>query len=93
MKNTLAIAIFFLLSCGGSKNEQMTKLINEQKALSDSIPILKNQSDSLINAIVDRKADSTTAMRKAVEIGNRQSDMMDRLKAVNFSIDSLSKMK
>ena len=71
----------------------MTKLINEQKILSDSIPILKSQSDSLIYTIVDRKADSVTAMRKAVEMGNRQSDMMDRLKAVNFSIDSLTKMK
>lgn len=93
----LSIACAIICSCGITRNDLMSSLLNQQKSLKDSIDYYRNTesffkgkardiigSDSLkANALID----SSTA---AWSLGR---DASEKLKAVDFSIDSLSKMK
>ena len=89
----LIIAALLFASCKPGYNDVMTKLVNERKMINDSAPVLKERSDSLITAIVDKKGDSAICMRLAIMTGNKADSLRERLPAVLFSIDSLTKMK
>ena len=89
----LLIAVFFLAGCSNKRNELMTNLINEKKMINDSVPVFRERFDSCINAIVDKKGDSTSASRLATLNLRKSDSLKERLPAVLFSIDSLQKMK
>ena len=80
---TLLVFILFY-SCSSDNNTVMTKLINERKSLQDSLAVDKERvKDYAYRRIYD------SAQRSLDAIGVYES----KIKAVSFSIDSLSKMK
>jgi uncharacterized protein YcfL len=85
MKKTIAaLALIVLVGCGESRNQLMTKLVNERKALKDSMAITNDQSKVFTNkALYD----------SAILCLEKMEPQEKRLKAIDFSIDSLSKMK
>lgn len=93
MKKVLILAIIAFASCKSNSNELMTKLVNEQKMINDSLPVLQGRVNMLINAMADKKGDSATFMSQAVLINRQIDSLNERLPKVNFSIDSLQKMK
>jgi hypothetical protein len=92
-------SVSFLLGCQNSQNELTTKLLNEKKMLEDSLSICKGGEqiylskakevmhathDTLLyNPLVDS---STYFFGKGLAV-------KQRLKDIDFSLDSLSKMK
>jgi hypothetical protein len=93
-----AIVCALLLGCGDNKNELMTKLINDKRAMEDSLlnyqymenNFMKKAKTSIKDpdtSLWHRFADSSTAYYMA---GHNAKNKLDR---IDFSIDSLSKMK
>ena len=100
MKKPLTIiAIALVCSCSHSRNELMTDLINKKKALEDSIKDVGNYELYYMNRskeAVHADKDSTVWGALADTSGiywRKGRDYQDQLKAIEFSIDSLSKMK
>jgi hypothetical protein len=103
MKKLIFILIVFA-SCnsGANKNELMTSLINKRKNLSDSLDFY-NKIDANAKLSVDTLSDSDL-LRVGSSFLSEQSkiridliptiaSLNEELKAVNLTIDSLSKMK
>ena len=101
MKKLLFI-IVVLTACNDGRNELMTKLINEQKSLNDSLEHYKAISSNAKLA-VDTLSDSDL-LRVGSKFLDEQSKIRiaqiphifrleESLKITNQSIDSLSKMK
>lgn len=101
MKRILIIAIIMIAGCNSApdRNEVMTKLINEKKVIEDSIEITEGGT-----AMYEAKAKESLHATHDTAIAYPFSDtsalyfglgikLKERLKAVNFSIDSISKMK
>lgn len=81
----IIIAICILLSaCGESRNDKMTKLINEKKLLQENIQSLNDSTDYYLKL---------ASYDNSIRILENLESADARLNKVNFSIDSLSKMK
>jgi hypothetical protein len=95
-KLLLSFAIAFV-GCGSDKNQLMTNLVNEKKALEDSI-VISHANEADFEQKAKESGDKDTTIQKSLldstakyfGVNLRQKE---RLEAVNFSIDSLSKMK
>lgn len=92
------LAITGLLSCS-NRNEITTRLLNEKKALEDSVgraelleDIYKRRSMEEISAHTDT-IKMYALQDTSIMYLNQRLDLTVRLKAINFSLDSLSKMK
>lgn len=102
MKKLIFILIVFASCNGGAnKNELMTSLINKQKNLNDSLDSY-NKIDTTAKQIIELYiekgfgVDSSLAFENAkirMDLIPKIASLEEELKAVNFSIDSLSKMK
>jgi|LauGreDrversion4_2_1035121.scaffolds.fasta_scaffold247311_3 hypothetical protein len=101
MKKLLFIGIV-LVGCNSGRNELMTKLINQQKSLNDSLEYYKAISSNAKLA-VDTLSDSDL-LRVGAKFLEEQSKIRinqipkiarleESLKNTNQSIDSLTKMK
>ena len=101
MKKLLFIIVVFA-ACNDGRNELMTKLINEQKSLNDSLEYYKAISSNAKLA-VDTLSDSDL-LRVGSKFLDEQSEIRiaqipnifrleESLKITNQSIDSLTKMK
>ena len=93
---TLLIAVLFLASCSPNKNEVMTNLINQKKVLEDSSVIYGAKS---IEYLRTAKGLMSTDTSLAYKYADSSSDfsvkkyyLKEKITAVTFSIDSLSKM-
>ena len=95
-KIVIVLIALFIISCSDGRNEKMTKLVNEKKTIEDSIKISaalesdystkarRNMTDSnLWHALAD-----TSSMYFGV--GHK---LRVRMEEIDFSIDSLSKMR
>ncbi|MEJ0105197.1 MAG: hypothetical protein WDO19_22730 [Bacteroidota bacterium] len=84
MKYSAIVCLFLLVACGSNRNEVMTRLLNEQKLLKDSA-----------NNITERIGGYTTkGVYDSAEVQVNQLGVIHaRLKDIQFSIDSLSKIK
>ena len=103
MEKLIFILIVFASCNGGAnKNELMTSLINKQKNLTDSLDFY-NKIDANAKLSVDTLSDSDL-LRVGSSFLSEQSKIRidliptiaglnEELKAVNHTIDSLSKMK
>ncbi len=103
MKKLLIILIVFA-SCNNSseKNELMTNLLNKQKNLNDSLEYYKN-IDANAKLSVDTLSDNDLLRISSTFLDEQNKIRMnliptiakieEDLKFVNYSIDSLSKMK
>jgi hypothetical protein len=96
MKHIFALAfVTAILSCSNSKNEQMADLLNRKKLIRDSIPLYKYNVDFFMNKAVDEK-DSVLKIRykdSCLSNESRRLLLKDKLEKVEFSIDSLQKMR
>jgi hypothetical protein len=101
MKKLLFIVIV-LVACNNNRNDLMTKLINQQKNLNDSL-VYYNTISSNAKLAVDTLSDSDL-LRVGSKFLDEQSKIRidlipkialleDSLKVTNQSIDSLTKMK
>lgn len=101
MKKFIFIVIV-LSACNDNKNDLMTKLINQQKKLNDSL-VYYNTLSSNAKLAVDTLSESDL-LRVGSKFLDEQSKIRidlipkivlleDSLKITNQSIDSLSKMK
>jgi hypothetical protein len=103
MKNLLLFIVVFA-SCNGTinNNELMTSLINKKKILNDSLEFY-NKIDANAKLSVDTLSDSDL-LRVGSAFLNEQSKIRidlipkiasldEELRAINHTIDSLSKMK
>ncbi len=101
MKKILFIVIVFA-ACNSGRNELMTKLINQQKTLNDSLEYYKTISSNA-KLSVDTLSDSDL-LRVGSKFLEEQSKIRidlipkiarleESLKIKNQSIDSLTKMK
>jgi uncharacterized protein YcfL len=101
MKKLLLIGII-LVGCNSGRNDLMTKLINQQKTLNDSL-LYYNTISSNAKLAVDTLSDSDL-LRVGSKFLDEQSKIRidlipkialleDSLKITNQSIDSLTKMK
>ena len=95
----LSVAVTFLISCSEGRNELMTKFINEKKVIADSINFYHG-SELMFEDSSKRIAHSTNDRAKYLPLADSQSKYWglgyhanEKLKAIDFSIDSLSKMK
>lgn len=83
------LILILLIGCKG--NGLMTNLLNKQKELKDQISVAKNKEVMFLDSAKSTHdlsfADSSTAY-----FGEAHR-LQEKLDAVNFSIDSLSKMK
>jgi hypothetical protein len=83
--------LVLILVVGCNSNGTMTDLLNKQKDLKDQISLAKNKEAMFLDSAKSTRdlsfADSSTAYF------GQAHQLQERLDAVNFSIDSLSKMK
>jgi hypothetical protein len=84
MKYSAALCFLFLLALSCNRNEVMTKLLSEQKFLKDSANNLNDRIGSYLQKGV---YDSAEAQKKYL------GAVYARLIAIQFSMDSLEKMK
>jgi hypothetical protein len=97
----LFISITFF-SCGNPQNEEMNSLLNHQKTINDSLDYYKN-IDSRAKLAVDTLSDSDLLrvgsefidmnQKIRLEVGPNIWRLEALLKKVNYSIDSLNKLK
>jgi hypothetical protein len=85
-------------SCSNN-NTTTTYLVNEKKSLEDSIAETKNKEDYYTRKSkeeIKSEADSLkwqTSADSAGQYYRKGQDLKAKLKAVNFSLDSISRMK
>lgn len=102
MKKLLFIVVVVMAACNSGRNELMTKLINQQKTLNDSLEYYKTISSNA-KLSVDTLSDSDL-LRVGSKFLEEQSKIRidlipkiarleESLKITNQSIDSLTKMK
>ena len=84
MKYAPVLFFLLLLACGSNRNDMMTKLMNEQKLLKDSANNINQKIGAYLHKNVD---DSAEAKKKQL------SAVYDRLIGIQFSLDSLDKVK
>ena len=84
MKYSAIVCLLLLIACGSNRNEVMTKLLNEQKLLKDSA----NNMNERIGGYTNKGVYDSAEVQK-----NQIAVVHGRLKDIQFSIDSLSKMK
>lgn len=101
MKKLLFIVIV-LAACNNDRNDLMTKLINQQKNLTDSLDYyntissnakfaVDTLSDSDLLRVGSKFLDEQSKIR--IELIPKIARLEDSLKITNQSIDSLTKMK
>ena len=101
MKLTITFMLAILLiSCGETKNEKMTSLINKQKELElkiDSVEKLGGPFMDTFSLLEPETSDIIEGRKLNLEFATNKEMQVDSLrnhwKSVNFSIDSLEKMK
>lgn len=99
MKYLKVIAIISFQFACSNRNDLTTHLLNEKKILNDSIAHAKiKQENYFVKAFTEKRNGSDSLTWSALEdtsfIYDRQViQMQQRIKAINFSIDSLSRMK
>jgi len=85
-------------ACGQSKNDLMTKFLNEKKIMTDSISYYQN-AQSYYKDQAKRVYDennfgpSTLYIDSGTKAFMNEHNATARIKELDFSIDSLSKMK
>lgn len=93
----LAFAAF--VGCSSNHNELMTKLVNEKKTLDDSLISAKYYEIAFKDSARQtmRNSPDTSAWKVLADSSNYYFgiglQVKDEIERVNFSIDSLSKMK
>lgn len=98
-KIIISLTVVTFIGCGENRNQLMTTLINERKVFKDSMNVsnnkMKNFTDSAI--AISKKTHDTSLFNPLFDSASLYLDNMipieSRLKALDFSIDSLSKMK
>lgn len=100
MKAIIIICVLFF-SCKANNNELMSNLLNEKKALEDSISAYKtieagydnklNEPGNADTAIM--ATDNNPLVDSSVKYSHLGKSAAKRLAKINFSIDSLTKMK
>jgi spore coat polysaccharide biosynthesis protein SpsF (cytidylyltransferase family) len=99
---TFLLLLTLLNSCGADKNKLMTDLINKQKAIKDSLDYyerIENNAQLSVDTLTDfdllkinetfLDSFSKIRMNNLPTIVRKQKE----LEKINFSIDSLTKMK
>lgn len=94
----IAIAVLALLTiaCGRSKNNVMTKLLNDKKIDEDSASLVINYEHYYEDKSRDSMSDSLryrAMLDSSAYFFGRGLAIKERLKSNEFSIDSLSKMQ
>lgn len=92
----LIVAALLMSACSNGRNELMTGLVNEKKVLEDSIAIAHGYEVDFNTRAYQAKEDTVKSFALADSSGKMFGvglRLKERLKAVEFSIDSLSKMK
>src|SRR5258706_13331979 len=84
MKYSAIVYLFLLIACGSNLNEEVAKLMNEQKLLKDSA---NNLTESIGDYIRRGVNDSAEAQKIRVEV------LHARLIDIQSSLDSLAKKK
>jgi len=84
MKYSAFVCLLVLVACGSNHNDVMANLLNEQKFLKDSANNISERIGGYLNKGVSDSAD----VQK-----NQLGVVHARLVDIQFSIDSLSKMK
>lgn len=98
-KIILALVTLACMGCGESKNQLMTKLINKKKPLVDSVEMagLKETEYMLKAKAAVRDGEDSTVWHSYIDTSTlyliHKSELSDQLNGIEFSIDSLSKMK
>jgi len=98
MKYLLLPVITLAIGCS-SRNDITTQLLNEKKAIEDSLQKTKQQESYYSNRAkseINEGADSLKWSASADSAGyffRKVVDLKQRLKDVAFSIDSISRMK
>lgn len=103
MKQVLIIICFLVASCGNSRNELMTKLINEKKSVNDSLSKYENEESRktfVYDTVIITRAPIDVILKNdkmkreiAAYYAPIKKIFTDRLAAIDYSIDSLQKMK
>ena len=98
MKYSPLLLCAVLFSCSSGSNDLMTRLVNEKKSIQDSINYATaNEAEYLRKARASMRDPDTTIWQKFADTSSRYSIMAikaeKRSKEIEFSIDSLSKMK
>lgn len=98
MKSFLLVALVFT-SCGDNRNDQMTKLINQKKVIEDSVKTCQYLESSFLSKAKAEMNASRDSLKWHPLVDSSTTYYMsghrlkNKLKEVDFSIDSLSKMK
>lgn len=92
------LLLLILSACNG-RNELMTKLVNERKTLIDSQAYYKQSEDDRQSRAMNLDIKGADSNQWKLIIDSAKSDYINRsridvrIPQLNFSIDSLSKMK
>jgi len=89
--------IMVLFAC--NNNKRTNQLLNEKKALTDSVTLAKIKQENYFEKALTEKSEGVDSMVWSALVDtsfgyDRQvAIMQQRLKAIDFSLDSLSRMK
>ncbi len=98
-KILFVVLVVSLVGCGESRNDVMTKLINEKKTLEDSLSIAQYLEQDFMSKSKDsaRATHDTLIYLPLVDSSSKYfgvaHNLKERITATEFSIDSLTKMK
>lgn len=98
-KSTVVLLLVTLFSCGESKNQLMTKLINDKKMLEDSANACRYYESEFTKKAkaAMRNNPDTNQWKRLADSSSKYFGLghsaREQIAAIDFSIDSLSKMK
>ena|SRR6478752_2097650 len=99
MKFAIAcLSMICIASCGDARNERMTELVNRQKTLKDSIDYYHNAESYYYGKAKEAMSNPDSTKWKALADSSSNASILGMkrkkdLQQVEFSIDSLVKMK
>ena len=96
MKTLIICAITLsLMSCGQSRNDLMTQLMSDRKTSNLKLSNLRFDEKEYQKKALDRNIDSATQkllIDSSAKCWSEAFNLEKKIKAINFSIDSLEKM-
>jgi len=98
VKKTLVVVVMFI-GCSENRNDMMTKLVNEKKITEDSINTYENYEAYYMQQAKDSRMNNSDTTKWKIYVDSstffygRGHALKEKLKEVDFSIDSLSKRK
>ena len=95
MKIVLFFAVVFLVSCSSGYNVKMNDLLKNKKILEDSVKAANKRFLNMPDKISELNLDSFVVEKdtKDYAAGAIADSFRNELKKVNYSIDSLSKLR